>query len=235
MPHTMIAQHITHIRARIPILTDIRDRKIHLAPAGGMTGDVRPPINLAATDTLNQLHALAITLASKSGVVPRGWTYPHHALWVRLSNSDVTERLQARDDAADIDRILNQADQQTRHWTQPRHNLKLIGMCPHCNQPQWADEHTTPGETLTCAECGHEYVAGDLIASLYPALEWITGTAAVLTRVINDTGMHISPSLIRKYAHKGWIEPTGHDKRGHPTYLMRDILDVWRTNLTNPT
>ena len=49
MPHTMIAQHITHIRARIPILTDIRDRKIHLAPAGGMTGDVRPPINLAAT------------------------------------------------------------------------------------------------------------------------------------------------------------------------------------------
>ena len=235
MPHTMIAQHITHIRARIPVLTDIRDRKIHLAPAGGMTGDVRPPINLAATDTLNQLHALAITLASKSGVVPRGWTYPHHALWVHLSNSDVTERLQARDDAADIDRILNQADQQTRHWTQPRHNLKLIGMCPNCNQPQWADEHTTPGETLTCAECGHEYVAGDLIASLYPALEWITGTAAMLTRVINDTGMHISPSLIRKYAHKGWIEPTGHDKRGHPTYLMRDILDVWRTNLTNPT
>ena len=235
MPHTMIGQHITHIRARIPILTDIRDRKIHLAPAGGMTGDVRPPINLAATDTLNQLHTLAITLASKSGVVPRSWAYTHAALWARLSNSDVTTQLQARDDAADIDRILNQADQQTRHWTQPRPNLKLIGMCPHCNQPQWADEHTTPGETLTCAECGHEYVAGDLIASLYPALEWITGTAAVLTRVINDTGMHISPSLIRKYAHKGWIEPTGHDKRGHPTYLMRDILDVWRTNLTNPT
>ena len=233
MPHTMIGQHITHIRARIPILTDIRDRKIHLAPAGGMTGDVRPPINLAATDTLNQLHALAITLASKSGVVPRGWTYPHHALWVRLSNSDVTERLQARDDAADIDRILNQADQQTRHWTQPRPNLKLIGMCPHCNQPQWADEHTTGDTHLTCPACHNDYVAGDLITSLYPALEWITGTATQLTRIINDTGLHVSTSLIRKYAHKGWINPVAYDDKGHAVYLMGDVLNVWRKNLTS--
>ncbi len=228
----MIGQHINHIRARIPILTDIRDRKIHLAPAGGMTGDVRPPINLAATDTLNQLRTLAIMLASKSGVVPRGWTYPHAALWVRLSNSDVTERLQARDDAEDIDRILMQADQQTRHWTQPRPNLKLIGMCPQCNEPQWADEHTTPDMHLTCPACHSDYVAGDLITSLYPALEWLTGTATQLTRVINDTGLHVSTSLIRKYAHKHWIEPVAHDPKGHAVYRMGDVLYVWRKNLT---
>lgn len=233
MPHTMIGQHITHIRARIPVLTDIRDRKIHLAPAGGMTGDVRPPVNLAAVDTLNQLHALAITLASKSGVVPRSWAYAHAALWARLSNSDVTTQLQARDDAADIDRILNQADQQTRHWTQPRPNLKLIGMCPDCNQPQWADEHTTGDMHLACPACHHDYVAGDLITSLYPALEWITGTATQLTRIINDTGLHVSTSLIRKYAHKGWINPVAYDDKGHAVYLMGDVLNVWRKNLTS--
>ncbi|MGO5423068.1 hypothetical protein [Bifidobacterium animalis] len=232
MTHTMIAHHINHIRARIPLLVDIRDRRIHLAPSGGMTGNVRPPVNLAALDTLDQLQALSYMLANTARI-PRYWQYRPYALWQRLTDPDVIALLEHRDDAADIDRLLRQADQQTRHWTQPRPNLKLIGMCPHCNQPQWADEHTTPGETLTCAECVHDYIAGDLIASLYPALEWLTGTAAVLTRVINDTGMHISPSLIRKYAHKGWIEPTGHDRHGHPTYLMRDILDVWRTNLTN--
>ncbi len=233
MPHTMIGQHITHIRARIPVLNDIRDRKIHLAPAGGMTGDVRPPVNLAAVDTLNQLHALAITLASKSGVVPRSWAYAHAALWARLSNSDVTTQLQARDDAADIDRILNQADQRTRHWTQPRPNLKLIGMCPDCNQPQWADEHTTGDMRLTCPVCHTDYVAGELITSLYPALEWITGTATQLTRIINDTGLHVSTSLIRKYAHKGWINPVAYDPKGHAVYLMGDVLNVWRKNLTS--
>ena len=74
-----------------------------------------------------------------------------------------------------------------------------------------------------------DYVMGKAIDHL--------GTATEIARAVSGFGDHVTPAMIRGYAHRGRITAHGRDPLDRPLYRIGDVLEVLdgRQRLTGPT
>lgn len=76
---------------------------------------------------------------------------------------------------------------------------------------------------VTC-RCGTTWPVEERRTWLLREAEHVLGTATELARALSGLGEHITPSMIRGYAHRRRLANRGTDETGRPLYRLGDVL-----------
>lgn len=88
-----------------------------------------------------------------------------------------------------------------------------------------AELYAPPGyRTFVCYVCKTSHDVAYRQKVLLEYAKDVLGTATELARALSGLGEHVTPSMIRGYAHRKRLVPRGTDSVGHPLYRLGDVL-----------
>lgn len=221
-------QLIHHLHTHITTLTDLANKRITLnhLHTHTTTASAPTPINLTAMDLLGQIAELCLLLCRAAGMHPPTGLHANELLAL-LDDHAVTARLDARDDADDIRRVLESAASHVTWICNPDDRTRYVGVCTACGYGIWVDEHTDLGhDTYRCDMCGARGNLSTIVKAhrLRLMVRGVTGAAADLARLLRTCGYHTNASTIRSWAHRHRIEAAGTTEDGRPVYALADVL-----------
>lgn len=220
---------IQHIRTNLRLLEDIATKRVHFTnPTGsGQRRDSAPtPINLAATDLLDQIDALSVLLGQAVGLHPPLTIRAHSILPILIDEPYLTA-LATRRDAPDILQMLTEAAQQSDRMIDPESPNVVLGRCPHCEAVLTVrrDQPTSPGLWNMCRMCGRDYNIGQVqraqLARLAAAN--IVDDDAEIRRLLKTAGIEVSASFLRVARHRGSLTDLGKNDKGHNLYALAEV------------
>lgn len=234
-----LLDHIQHIRTNLRLLEDIAAKRIHLQNNTNSTNrrlDSAPtPINLAAGDLLDQIHAMSRLLAKAAGL-PTTKTIPTEPILKKLTETQYLTALANRPDYADILVMLAEAAIQSERMIDPDPPTRVIGRCPNCQAvlrvPR--ERTTSPGLWDQCRACGHDYNYGQVqqaqLARLVAAN--IVDNDGEIRRLLKTAGICVSDSFLRVCKHRGQLSDLGKDERGRNLYALAEVYLLVRPDLS---
>jgi hypothetical protein len=83
-------------------------------------------------------------------------------------------------------------------------------------------------EQTTCEGCGTVHTISRRQEWLRERLRHYLGTAPEVAGFLRVTGVDCTAEMIRGYAHRKRVTPAGYNSRGHPLYLISDVLAAIR-------
>ncbi|MFD9943210.1 hypothetical protein ACFWYW_14545 [Nonomuraea sp. NPDC059023] len=126
-----------------------------------------------------------------------------------------------------VEEITNAVRQATHAIDRPADRVYL-GICSvslegggECDTDLYARPHAP---VMTCLHCGTQHSIQLRRAILLAAAEDVLGTATEVARALSGLGQHVTPSMIRGYAHRGRLALRGTDSADHPLYRLGDVL-----------
>ncbi|WP_425544216.1 hypothetical protein, partial [Actinocorallia libanotica] len=162
--------------------------------------------------------------ASPAGDGTRRASAPVLAAWLAERHHHLLRRPDA---AAAVTQVYN-ARRTAEHIVDRAPTRWYAGPCD-CGTPMYVQ----PGAAaVTCPHCETAHDVRErrewLLASIADRLTTATQAAHVITLL----AVPITPERIWKWAERDLLIPHGHDVKGRPLYLIRDVMDLHITMLT---
>lgn len=142
-------------------------------------------------------------------------------------------------DAGDlIDEVTDAIHQARRAIDRPNDRRIFLGKCENRWHPT-PEVHTGPEVTCleevygmpwehlaVCPVCGAEHNIEERQEQLRARADGYQGTAPEVAGFLRATGLRVTSEMIRGYAHRGRLVPSGTNARGHPLYRMNDVVEA---------
>lgn len=135
-------------------------------------------------------------------------------------------------DGADLmEEVISAVHQARRAIDRPDDRRIFLGPC---GAPMGAQGPTCVTEvyglpwrdTAACEGCGAQYRVVQRQEWLRERAQRYLGTAPEVAGFLRLTGVACTAEMIRGYAHRRRLKPAGRNPRGHPLYLISDVLTV---------
>ncbi|KFI65744.1 hypothetical protein [Bifidobacterium cuniculi] len=226
-----IKNDIHHLRQQTVELAALADRRIRITPEGAGGAHVQATsapalINLPATDLMRQVRVLGMVLAQAAGL----HTAPSMTaldLLAGLDRDEYAARLEAREDAWQIVRLIAEASESCERLLDPSPALMLVGSCPWCAAGIWLPDKPESRQLAwhRCASCGRSVDLSvvrqaqrmRLLASGY------VGTASKLAATLCKCGYSAKRKTIGEWRRRGKLKSVG-QTNGQPVYRLGDVL-----------
>lgn len=222
-----IQDDIHDLREQAMTLEELATRRIRIPHDGPRPLVCAPtPINLTASDLLDQILVLARMLA-QSANLRFGRSMSVHGLLKGLDRPEPCDALAARADAWDIIRLIDDAAWHARQLTEPEPDHRYIGVCERCGYGVWLPE-TQPinGADHRCTMCGHISPL-DQIAQAHELRLLTSGaidTGAKLRQQLRACGLPVNANTMRSWIKRKRLKPVGTNDDGTPLYALADVL-----------
>lgn len=166
---------------------------------------------------------------------PSAGTARDLAVWLL----DHLHRIPVFEDAGSlVDEVTNAIHQARRAIDRPNDRRVFLGKCGHRGPGPVvcvAEVYGLPWETHAhCPQCSTEYQITKRQDQMRDQAEGYLGTATEIAGFLRGTGLTVTGSMIRKYAHNQWITPVTANPRGHPLYRIGDVRALHRELTENP-
>lgn len=228
-PDTARIRHDIHdLRDQTITLDALANRRIKISRSSTHThrSSAPTPLNLAAVDLLDQIHALARRLAFAAGL-RFGRGMDAHDLLKGLDRDQPCAALALRADAWDIVRLVDDAAWHCRQLTDPEPSHRYVGVCERCGYGVWIPE-TQPvnGADHRCEMCGHISPLAQIAQAheLRLLTSGTVGTAADLCHLLRACGIPVKRNTITQWHTRKRLTPVGDDEQGLPVYALADVL-----------
>jgi hypothetical protein len=155
---------------------------------------------------------------------PRGMSPTGLASWF-LDHLDLVQR--TPDASTLVEEVTDAVQQARRAIDRPEDQRSYLGECGNhgCTvklySVSWMD-------TVTCEGCGITYWVRDRKKWLQEQAEKYRGTAPQIAGFIRLTGVKCSAEQVRGFAFRERITAVSVTERGHPQYIIGDVLDALR-------
>lgn len=210
-------------------LDDVLTRAVKIDAHGGEPATL--PIGYAATQAAVTLRSTLVAWI-RSAAAAHGYhvaiqaTLPDMARWLTTHAT----WLRACPDAAQAhDELLYAVDVVRRTIDRPP-RLWFAGHCTHCEHDLYgvADEQTgrpLDGQ-ITCPHCRTVYTSRDRQHWLLEAARDMICTTSVISQALSRwSDRDVTPAMIRKYAHSGYLHRVDYNTAGQPRYRLGDVID----------
>ncbi|RYQ36304.1 hypothetical protein [Bifidobacterium pseudolongum] len=226
-----IKTDIHHLKEQTIEIAALADRRIRIIPQDASGAHVQATsapalINLPATDLLTQVRALCMVLAQAAGL----HTAPSMTaldLLAGLDRDQYAARLEEREDAWQIVRLIAEASESCERLLDPSPATMLAGSCPWCAAGVWLPDKEESRQLAwyRCESCGRIVDLGvvrqaqrmRLLASGY------VGTASKLAATLCKCGYGAKRKTIEKWRQRGKLKSVG-TSRGVAVYRLGDVL-----------
>lgn len=207
----------------------LTDPHTHSRAGGPLPLVFKPHAGEALWVLHHTLHAWAETLGCRTPTVGT----VRLAQWF-LGHLDVVQRTP---DAAElVDEVISAVHQARRAIDRPNDRRVFLGPCGNrvtdCVGSGVACAEEVYGlpwrDTATCERCGAEHRVIQRQEWLRERAQRYLGTAPEVAGFLRLTGVECTAEMIRGYNHRGRLKPSGRNPRGHPLYLISDVLLVIR-------
>lgn len=189
-----------------------------------------------AGEALWVLHNTLQAWAAELGMYPGELSPRALARWF-VDNLDLAAK---HPDAGQLaDELTEAVHQARRAIDRPVDDRVYLGPCgANVVDPRWGTrgcrEELYAGDwqtTVHCPRCDTRYDVAERDAWLLDRSKKYQGTAAQVAGFLRLMGVACTPDQIRAYARSRYgrqprIQPVGVNDRGHPTYLISDVLDA---------
>lgn len=187
-----------------------------------------------AAEALWVLHSVLAAWAPDLGHIGPESSTVRLAHWF-LAHLDAVQRCTRG--AELVDEITSAVHQARRAIDRPDDRRIFLGPCGARQHPLTGQQ--TPmcvtevyglpwRDTAVCEGCGTEYRVMQRQEWLRERAQRYLGTAPEVAGFLRVTGVACTAEMIRGYAHRGRLAPAGRNPRGHPLYLISDVLAVIR-------
>lgn len=225
-----IATMIHSLRITTPELEELAAKRVRLYTGDGGHASMASaplPINLTATDLINQLTELAMLLCRIAGMHPvSGMNLA--GLLTGLDRPFAVERLESRADAEDIRCVLASALRHVAWVVEPDDRIKWVGVCANCGYGIWVSHYTDIAhDSHVCEMCGQKCDLATVFAAhrLMLMMSDVTDTAAGLAQLLRSCGYDAAKrNTITQWGRRGRLTMAGVDDSGTPVYRLSDVL-----------
>ncbi|MEE1295692.1 MAG: hypothetical protein UHD09_02310 [Bifidobacterium sp.] len=228
-----IKNDIHHLYQQTIEIDALADRRIRIIPDDASGVHVQATsapalINLPATDLLTQVRVLGMVLAQAAGL----HTAPSMTaldLLAGLDRDEYAARLEAREDAWQIVRLIAEASESCERLLDPSPATRLAGSCPWCMAGIWLPDKPESRVLAwhRCESCGRSVDLAvvrqaqrmRLLASGY------VGTASKLAATLCKCGYSAKRKTIEKWRQRGKLKSVG-TSGGVAVYRLGDVLRI---------